>query len=327
MVEHAPNRRVLLPKGAVFCRYGAKCDLATSTQFNRIIERRTALLKTELLRRIREVDVPAFAATPGSSSAAPTVLRVTTASRPGATPVRVTRNKQEATGIVVYEELDSALFQEINNVLAAGKLLSPEGEFIFDEKIYHRIYAERQHVVDPNEHERLAEVAIVKFYAPMLFWATKLPAAKIAGLLKLLPLNSKSPHMRILCRLAFLIGGKVFDWFATQLEKTWHNYAQLPEHLFLIRRLKVNQDGDRRLGAPQLGERASISIPGEDGTVTVRELLKQPRNSTTYLSRACMEVFKGRSEWRSAARQFDVIAYGPDLSACGASVAEVLENS
>jgi Schlafen, AlbA_2 len=197
VVEHAPDRRVLLPKGAVFCRFGAKCDLATSTQFNRIIERRTALLKAELLRRIREVEIPVVSATPLASSAAPTVLRVTAASNPSATPVRVTRDKRQATGVVVYEELDSALFDEINNVLAAGKLLSTEADFVFDQKIYHRIYAERQHVTDSHEHDRLARVAIVKFYAPMFFWVTKLSAAAIAELLKTFPFNSKSPHVRI----------------------------------------------------------------------------------------------------------------------------------
>ena len=89
--------------------------------------------------------------------------------------------------MVVYEELDSAIFDEINNVLAAGKLLSPGGEFVFDERIYHRIYAERQHVVDGNEHEHLATIAVTKFYAPMMFWATKLPPQVVAKLLQLFP--------------------------------------------------------------------------------------------------------------------------------------------
>jgi hypothetical protein len=324
VVEHAPDRRVLLPKGTVFCRYGAKCDLATSTQFNRIIERRTALLKCELLRRIREVEVPIVPATALASSAAPTVLRVTAASNPSATPVRVTRGKQQATGVVVYEELDSALFDEINNVLAAGKLLSPEGDFVFDEKIYHRIYAERQHVTDSNEHDRLAQVAIVKFYAPMFFWVTKLSAAAIARLLQSFPFDSKSPHVRILCRLALLLGDGVLNRFGNQVENAWRNHRQPPQHVFFLRRLRAVRGEDRRLIALQLGERASIDIPGEDRTASIKELLDQPQASAAFLSRACMEVFKGARDWRAAARQFDVLAYGGELSVFGEKVEEML---
>jgi len=327
IVEYAPDRRVLLPKGAVFCRYGAKCDLATSTQFNRIIDRRTAFLKSELLRRIREVEVPVPALRGTGSSAAPTVLRVSAASDPSATPVRVTRNKEEATGVVVYEELDSAIFDEINNVLAAGELLSPGGGFVFDEKIYHRIYAERQHVTDGNEHERLARVAVTKFYAPMMFWATKLPPQTIAELLQLFPFTSKSPHVRMLCRLALLLGDEVLDWLASKLETAWRTHPQPPQHLFLVRKLRAGQAGERRLTALQLGERASIEVPGENRAVLVKELLECRQDAAAFLSRSCMEVFKGDAGWRAGARQFDVLAYGSELAVRGASVAKLLPRS
>ncbi len=327
VVEYAPDRRVILPKGAVFCRYGAKCDLATATQFNRIIERRTALLKSELLRRIREVEIPILAPKIVGSSATPTVLRITSASNPAATPVRVTRNKEEASGVVVYEELDSAIFEEINNVVAAGKLLSPGGEFVFDERIYHRIYAERQHVRNGNEHEHLARVAITKFYAPMMFWATKLPPQTIAELLQLFPFSSKSPHVRILCRLALLLGDEVLDWFASKLETAWRTHPQPPEHVFLMRRLRAGQSGERRLTALQIGERASIEVPGENRAVSIKELLERRQDAATFLSRSCMQVFKGDVVWRAAARQLDVLAYGSELAVHGASVAKLLPRS
>lgn len=327
VVEHSPDRRVLLPKGAVFCRYGAKCDLATSTQFNRIIERRTALLKSELLRRIREVEVPVLAPKTVGVSATPTVLRITSASDSAATPVRVTRNKEEASGVVVYEELDSAIFDEINNVLAAGKLLSPGGEFVFDERIYHRIYAERQHVTDANEHKRLARVAVNKFYAPMMFWATKLAPQTVAELLQLFPSTSKSPHVRMLCRLALLLGDEVLDWFARKIETAWHTHPQPPEHLFFVRKLRASQAGERRLTALQLGERASIDVPGENRVVLVKELLERRQDAAAFLSRSCMEVFKGDISWRSSARQFDVLAYGSELPLRGATVAKLLPRS
>jgi hypothetical protein len=236
----------------------------------------------------------------------------------------VTRNKEEASGVIVYEELASAIFDEINNVLAAGKLLSPGGEFVFDESIYHRIYAERQHVVDGNEHEHLATIAVTKFYAPMMFWATKLPPQVVAKLLQLFPFTSKSPHVRMLCRLALLLGDEVLDWFGSKLETAWRNHPQPPGHLFLVRELRASQADDRRLTALQLGERASIQVPGENSAVLVKDLLERRQDAAAFLSRSCMQVFKGDVGWRAGARQFDVLAYGSELAVRGAAVANLL---
>lgn len=52
------GRKICLNKGAVYCRYGAKCDLATAAQFARMIEKRTAYVKSEMLRRIKSVEIP-----------------------------------------------------------------------------------------------------------------------------------------------------------------------------------------------------------------------------------------------------------------------------
>ena len=49
---------VYLQKHAVYCRYQGKSDLATASQYARIIAQRTEMLRSELLRRVKEVEIP-----------------------------------------------------------------------------------------------------------------------------------------------------------------------------------------------------------------------------------------------------------------------------
>jgi len=133
--------------------------------------------------------------------------------------------------------------------------------------------------------------------------------------------------MRILCRLALLLGDAVLDWFASKLETAWRTHPQPPEHVFLMRKLRAGQTGERRLTALQLGERASIEVPGENRAVPIKELLERRQDAATFLSRSCMQVFKGDVGWRAGARQFDVLAYGSGLAVLGPSVAKLLPRS
>ena len=325
VVDAPPERKILLPKGAVFCRYGAKCDLATAAQYHRMIEKRTAYLKADLLRRIREVEVPVVAArSAGSSAATSTVARIARASDTSVTPVAVTRNKDEASGVLVYEEIDPALVEDANNILALGKLLSPTGEFVFSDKIYHKIYAERQRVDDTAEHLRLARVAVVKFYAAMNYWVLQLTPSQVADLLQVIPLASKSSNVRMLCRLAVLLGDDVLEWLATGLERAWHDYAQPPAHVWLVKKMKAEMTTDRRVAALQLGEGTGIPIPDQTGTLTVKQLLERPDECATFLSLACMKIVDGHTDWRQHARHFDILAYGSQLATLGSKVARLL---
>jgi hypothetical protein len=94
-----------------------------------------------------------------------------------------------------------------------------------------------------------------------------------------------------------------------------------------MKKLRAGKAGERRLTALQLGERASIEVPGENRAVPVKELLERRQDTATFLSRSCMEVFKGDVGWRGAARQFDVLAYGSEVAVHGASVAKLLPRS
>jgi Putative DNA-binding domain len=134
---------VLLSRWGVYCRHGAKSDLATPEDFERIIARRTDRFKAELLRRVTEIQVPV--PTPQADAERLRVYRLSKA--PAAPAMRVTRKAGESSGTLVHEELSDDLFSEINNVLSANLLLT-EGRphFSFGPEIYYRIYSERQRV-------------------------------------------------------------------------------------------------------------------------------------------------------------------------------------
>jgi hypothetical protein len=321
------GKKFCLNKGAVYCRYGAKCDLATAAQFSRIIEKRTAYIKAEMLRRIKAVEIPFFSTGAAQASGSPTVLRISPSTASGATPIHITRNRSEAAGVLMYEELDSAIFESINNVIATNNLLSPTKDFVLDERLYYRIYAERQHVTDADEQqEQFARVALTKFpaHAPMLFWLMKLQPLAIAKLMQSVPLTSKSPHVRMLCRLAMLLGDAAVKWMSEGLRKAWEGQAQPPDHYFSFKKMVANPSDDRRLAALQLSRRSTLEIPGEERTVAVKSLLARPPDAANYLSRVCMHVFQGEMRFRSLSRTLDIIAYGLDVERLGSSVCPLL---
>ena len=210
-----PKRRnMLLSRGGVFCRHGAESDLAAAEDFQRIIERRTAFLKTELLRWVKAIDLPTLAAAKaGQKSGAG--FRVTRVSDDPSVPVvRLTRNPQEASGIFLHEELSEGLFEEINNVLAANSLLAKgRRDFLLGPEVYYRVYAERQHVTGPDEQiSLLARTALMDLYASMLYWLLRLPAESAGGLLKELYGNPKSPQVHALLRIVTLLGPQAVSW-------------------------------------------------------------------------------------------------------------------
>jgi hypothetical protein len=209
----------------VYCRHGAKSDLATPEDFERIIARRTDRLKAELLRRVKEVEVP-VATTTGVAG-----LRVyRLSSDPKAPPVRVTRADDDSTATLVREELSGDLFSEINNVVNANSLLT-EGrhQFSFAPEIYYRIYAERQRVETSVDHiELLARTALTRLNAPVLYWLVLLPPENAGRTVRALYDNSKSPHVTWLIRLAILLGPDVSAWLNQQWERAWGKHSQPP---------------------------------------------------------------------------------------------------
>jgi hypothetical protein len=77
----------------------------------------------------------------------------------------------------VHEEVSSALFDEINNVIDANKILARgQPGFFLGQPVYYRIYAERHHVQQSEDTLRhMLRNGGADFYAPALYWAVTLP--------------------------------------------------------------------------------------------------------------------------------------------------------
>ena len=328
--ERLPDGKTVLHlnKYAVYCRYAAKSDLATPAQFARIIALRTDFLKSEMLRRVKEVPIVAFTSN-SKGSGSPTILRVAKGGKDSSLPaVRITRNPSEAAGMIVTEELSDGIFDEINNVLDANTLLARNRpEFVFGEVIYYRIYAERQHIQPtPAKYEILSQAAAVKFYAPIFFWLLKLTPEQIASLVKEVLAHDKATNNRIVCRLAILLGPKVTAWLKAFLDRHWQNHAQPAEHYFYFKKLVKKANGvDRRIAALQESPNAELTF-ADAQTVRIGELLKSHTQASACLSQACMSVFSGDMTQRSVCRQLDVLTYGGEFAQMEELVLSALEN-
>jgi schlafen family protein len=302
-------------KYAVYCRYTAKSDLATAAQYARIIAQRTEMLRSEMLRVVKKVDVPVPVSTTGLSSAQKPIIRVSRVTGDKTAPaMRITRNPAEATGVIVQEELSQGLFSEINNVLEANRLLAPDNQtFVLGENVYYRVYAERQHVEEkPATFRLLANTALLKMYAPSLFWLLTLPAAAIAEIILSVLANSRSQNIHLICRLVILLGPKATEWLAAALDQEWKGQSQPPDHYFSFNKMQKLVDGDDlRVIALQQSPKSKIALPA--GDVLLKDLLADSQLSKNYLSKTCLAVFDGDRRQRPACRQLDILAYGSEF--------------
>jgi hypothetical protein len=311
---------VLLTRWGVYCRHGAKSDLATPEDFERVIARRTDRLKAELLRRVKEIEVPIARTTDADG------LRVyRLSSDPKAPAVRVTRTVDDSTATLVREVLSGDLFSEINNVVNANSLLT-EGrhQFSFAPEIYYRIYAERQHVETSVEHiELLARTALTRLNAPVLYWLVLLPPENAGRAVRALYDNPKSPHVTWLIRLAILLGPDVSAWLSQQWEQAWGKHSQPPDFYWTLKTvLRRSGVTDRRLHA--LRTTAAARIEDAQGSVGVKELLSSPDEASVRLSSSCHGVFQGRRTLRGACRDLDILAYGAEIERRGSDIGRAL---
>ena len=304
-----------------------KSDLATPQQHHQILTRRTEGLRDELLRRVKEVPVavPTMAGQGQLTSAATTltVTRITT--DPSAPAVRLTRRKEGTAGTLLHEELSGGLFDEINNVVDANRLLAGGREaFVLGEPIYYRIYAERQHV--ESEQVRvsvLARTGLHDYYAPNLFWLLRLPPEMAAAIIRRSAEEFKTPQVNGLVRLAVLLGQDASDWLWSRFEKQWGRHSQPPAYFWSFKEIRKRKITEPRLAALRVTGRTMIDVPGGP-PLSADALMANPLEAGTLLSRACVEVFGGKKEYRQSARYLDILAHGSEIAAAAPAIIEAL---
>ena len=323
-VERLPSgkTRTLIAKHAVYVRYGAKSDVASPSHYERIIGARTEYLRQELLRRM-EVPVAVPLASSATGGAGASVVHVThVSSDPSAPTVRLTRDPKEASGVILHEDLAEGLFDEINNILSANRLIARERpRFLLGENVYYRIYAERHHVAEDRESDLLlADCALNDFYAPCLFWLLRLNAANFIDVLCRLLASEKDRPVRAALGLVVLLGPRATAWLKRRLDA-----SQPRRFVFTFERMLARSHvPDRRLQALALTRDARLTLPPGEQEHRVGEALDSPELAASLLSRSCMAVFDGQTDLRSACRNLDIIAYGAGIQSRAPEVISLL---
>ncbi|MCX7175111.1 MAG: ATP-binding protein [Proteobacteria bacterium] len=327
------KQKTAFSKGTVYFRHGAKSEPGTSEDIRQSIERHLDLVRKSWLKGVRKVvEAPSDTqfvavralAKPLAGNVFDSVVRVV--NDPNATPVRLTRDRSQATGSFVHEEVSEAIFDEINNVIDANRVLGKgQQRFLLGQPIYYRVYAERQHVTQTETNVALLfHSGAIQFYAPSLFWLQALPKEHVAEIFLEIYLNPVSPNIHFLIKSAIILGEEFSDWLFNKWHLKWANHPQPPSFYWrfkeMIGRAKTE---DMRLVATKTSP-TSLIIVGDE-SVTVSTLMDKPERAAALLSRACMRVFEGaKAEMRSIARQLDFISYGAAVRERGSELTEAI---
>jgi hypothetical protein len=221
--------------------------------------------------------------------------------------VVVSRKKDETQGTFFYEELQEGIFDEINNIVNANRLLAKENsQFILGDKIYYRIYSERQHVnYNIETYELLAKTAMLDFYAPFLFWVTKLPAKNIVDLLFKTYEQGKIPKIHNAVKMVHLIGPKAIKIFTKLLDDKYKNEVQKPDFVYTFGAMSKSKQSDPILKC--------LKATGNQilyGQLSYAACLKDDRLAKSTLSLECLNFFNNKSKQKAVLMNLDYLSYG-----------------
>jgi Protein of unknown function (DUF3644) len=224
--------------------------------------------------------------------------------------IQLTRDRSEAKGTLYYEELQEGIFDEINNILDANRLLAKGNhQFILGAALYYRIYSERQHVsFNLETYELLAKTGAVDIYAPFLFWLTKLPAVKIVSILLELYNQAKSPYVHNLTKLILILGNEATQIFSSMFEERYKRVVQKPDFYYTFQEQIKSKNSNPILRALKASSNKILIENYKYG-----QLLKDTNVPLKILSQECLKVFKGETTQRVLTRELDFLAYGQVL--------------
>src|SRR5207245_1903117 len=117
----------------------------------------------------------------GTASVAAVATTVRAVNDPNAIPVVLTRDSAKATGHFYHEGISEGIFEEINNVVEANRVLAKgQQHFVLGQPVYYRVYAERQHVTEDDQNSLLLFNNAVDSYYPAIYWLLRLPDPAVA---------------------------------------------------------------------------------------------------------------------------------------------------
>lgn len=313
------KQRTAFGQGTLYFRHGAKSEPGSTEDIRVVIERRLESIRKSWAQNLRKVvqapqgsqiiAVPSRGrGNTGSISIPQTVHAVRD---PDAMPILLTRDEQKATGSFLHESISEGIFDEINNVVDANRVLARgQSRFFLGQAIYYRIYAERQFVFQNEEDlSLLLHSSICDFYAPSWYWISILNETAVAKALADLYLQPRAPLIHTLLRLAIVLGKDFSDRLYDKWQSKWKGDSQPPGFYFAFKEMRSNaNDVDTRLAALRMKSGAQLQVGNK--TVGINRLLKAPADAEGLLSEVCMRVFQNNdSDLRALARRLDVLAY------------------
>ncbi|WP_054512353.1 DUF3644 domain-containing protein [Chryseobacterium sp. ERMR1:04] len=221
----------------------------------------------------------------------------------------LTRDKILATGSIYYEELQDGIFDEINNIVDANKLLSKDkSKFMLGIQLYYRIYSERQHVnFNIDIFEMLAKTAMLDFYAPFMFWFIKLPSKIAANLLYEIFQQSKSPKILNLVKISVLLGEEASKILANAFEKKFKDQIQKPDYFYTLGELIKSKQTDPILKCLKSSSGKMLL------SQTYSDFMNDNKLSKSTLSKECFDFFSGQADQKTALRELDYLAYADQI--------------
>ena len=331
------GQKTAFGQGTVYFRHGAKSEPGSSDDIRQLFERQLEFVRRSWAKGVRRVvEAPpgtSFVAVSnvGRTPAATLASKIQIVKDSGAVPVRLTRDKSIASATFVHEEVSDGIFDEINNVLDANRVLARgTQQFFFGQEIYFRVYAERHHVAQPEQDLTLLfRTAMTTIYAPSAFWLLALPTKVTAEALAEVYLRPVSPHVHSLLRFANLFGSDFCTWLYSRWHARWRRHPQPPSFFWAFKDMRARSATvEAQLAATRMSKSSLISIPGEQ-TVQAGELLSDPERAAALLSKVCMKAFEAKSDagaCRALARNLDCLAYGPAIIARGKELGSALQS-
>lgn len=327
------KQRTAFSVGTIYFRHGAKSEPGASDDIRLVIQRHVESIRKSWTKDIRKVtqaplgsQVITVQPVAGVSVSSLVTNTVRAVNDPKATPVLLTRDRTKAKGSFIHEEVSEGLFDEIDNVVDANRILARgRPKFLLGPSVYYRIYAERHHVVQSDDNlGALFHSAAIDLYAPSVFWTLTLSEQRIACTFAELYLYPKSPSIHFAMRFAVLLGADFCKWLDERWTRKWKRHPQPPSFYWTFRDMNSKiTSSDPRLIAARLSASARIEVPGES-TARVAELLGKRTLTSSLLSKACMAVFQGDLDLRSVARELDYVAYGLEVQKRALKIAKAI---
>lgn len=227
----------------------------------------------------------------------------------------LTRDKSGTQGTLLYEELQEGIFDEINNIVDANQLLAKgKPQFMLGSLLYYRIYAERQHVnYNIDTFELLAKAGMMEFYAPFLYWITRLPADRIVKILFEIYDQCKAPKINNLIKIVILLGVEAIEVFGGLFESKYERVSQKPDFYYSFLELKKSKKVNLILRALKVTNNSKLELLNKEKEYTFGDLLDNNNLSINNLSNECLSIFNGKITQRSVARELDFLAYGNEI--------------